>query len=157
MEETMNAGHPDIRNAFDGVSEGFTGHSRFFGDGEITGAGTYDGDGSPRLWRWVVGDGEGARQLIELCFREFRANGFHHRGSTPGTKHIALFIAHMLGDSDDLVGCFSFAEDGFGVALTEGAMVVYFCETQIFKGEVLERLERPFRRLLPGSNILQQV
>ena len=53
-----------------------------------------------------------------------------------GEQHVAGLGQQRCGDGGDLVGCFALAENDFRHAVAQGAMVVDFGETEIFKRQV---------------------
>ena len=59
-------------------------------------------------------------------------------GGAGGEDGIVVVVGKALGDLADLFGGFAGAEDGFGVAAAQGAVVVEGGEGEVLEGEGAE-------------------
>jgi len=137
VEEAVEAGDADVGDGDGRDGHGAEGNEGFGGDGSVGGAGGDDGDG---------GTGWGGIEEVRGV-EEGGAGGFVDEGGGEiDVKSLELILigaggqdgvvvgGEFFGDFADLDGGFAGAEDGFGMAAAEGAVVVEGGE-----GEVLER------------------
>jgi len=141
MEEAVKAGDADVGDGDGGDGHGAEGDHRFGGDGGVGGAGGDDGDGWPCWGRveelWWIDEGS-AGSLIDEGGGEIDEKGVELIFGGAGGEDWILVGGEALGDFADLLGGFAGAEDGFGVAAAQGAVVVEGGEGKLLEGEGAE-------------------
>jgi hypothetical protein len=147
----VDASHAYVVKVLDAVAHGAGGQDGFFGYGNVTGTGGDYEDGAFARDFGAAFDGDYAGEGMEFGGRAWRsfarlqsADGGEDFFVGAGDKDVVAAVAvaqHGADDCGDLLGSFAFAEDDFGVALAEGAVVVDFSEAQVFEGEVFQALD----------------
>jgi hypothetical protein len=155
-EETVDAGDSDVVEMLDAVAHEFGGDYGFFGDGDVAGAGgdyrdhsfavelavAVEGDGSGE--RAVDGFGDLGRYSVKLFFS--RARG----------QDIAFVLGQLRENLRHLGGSLALAENHFGHALAEGAVMINFGEAEVFEREMAQTGYRFVGCELFGADIFEE-
>ena len=153
-EEAVDAGDSDVVEVLDAVAHEFGGDDGFFGDGDVAGAGRDDEDGAFALaflgGRAIAmeGDATGKRAVFE----KVGVGGVLALGEG-GEDFVELFlggargedVGFVLGEVDenvgDLPGRLALAENDFGHAVAESAVVVDVGEAEVLERKMAQALD----------------
>jgi len=158
FEEAVDARDANVVEVFDAVAHQAGRKEGFFGNRNVAGAGRDDEDGSLPGDFGAAFDGDDAGELMELrCFGKL-ADG--REDSFVGTRDQnvvarALFSEQRTDDGHYLRWRLSLAEDDFGKALAESAVMVHFREAQVFERKMLQTLDGARGREFPGMHGFQ--
>jgi hypothetical protein len=157
FEQAMNARDADVVELIDAVAHHAGREQGFFGYGNVAGA---SGDDENQAFARDLAptlDGDDAGERVELRGVGTLSVGFFHGGenfsvgaSDENIVARVFLLEHGADDFSDLLRRFAFGENDFGEALTQSAMMVDFGKTQVLKRQVLEALDGPVGRELPG-------
>ena len=88
---------------------------------------------------------------------DFHRDRLRRLGGEARDEHAAAARQHRAGDADDLSGRLAAAEDDFGDALPQGAVVVHLRVAQILKRAHLQVQHRLLGRDRPRFDLLQNL
>ena len=158
IEEAVDAGDANVVEVFNAVPHQARGEKGLFCNGDVAGAGGDDKDGSlPGDFRAAF-DGDDAGELMELrCFGKLLDGREHFRAGTRDQNVVAraLFSEQRTDDGHYLRWRLSLAEDDFGKALAESAVMVHFREAQVFERKMLQTLDCAGGREFPSMHGFQ--
>ena len=132
-KQAVNAGNADVVQVLNFVAHHFGGGYRLFCDGDVAGAGGDYGDDSLAIAFAIPFQGDGSGEGAILHRLHFRGHGFKLFDSGPRGQHVPAVLCQPAEDAGDLGGGLTLAENDFGHALAQGAVVIDFGETEVFK------------------------
>jgi hypothetical protein len=141
---------------FDIVAHGLRRDYRFFGDGDIGGAGGDNGNSSLSINRAIFAQQDATSELVVFGFRNAFADGGILRGLAAGSEDIAFMAREPRKDFGGLRGSFAAAENNFRESGAQGAMMIELGEAEIFKRKMAQAVERLVRRELAAADLLQE-
>lgn len=145
LQQAMNAGNANIVKFINAVAHHASGERRFFGDGNIAGAG---GDDENRPFARDFGaalDSDDAGERMEVRSACGSSVGFLHSGEDfgvgAGDENVLariFFPEHGTNDFGNLLRRLAFSKNNFGKALAQRAMMIDFREAKVFERKMLE-------------------
>src|SRR5690348_4301200 len=160
FEKAVDARDADIVDGFGAIAHDAGAEQGFFGDGNVAGAGGNDGDGSFAEDVAVAFDGDDAGTGMEFGGFAEALHGGEDLGIDPGNENVvagSFLFEHGADDSGDLLRRFALAENDFGEALAESAVMVDFGEAEVFKREMLKTLDGGGGGQFPALHSLQNL
>ncbi len=132
----MDAGYAYVVDGVHLVAHGFGGDLGFFGYEDVAGAGADNRDFAFALDLGLAQETDGAGERVVFAVGMGFEDGGGHVFGGSGDEHVGGTGQEFIRDGYDVVYGFAQAEDYFGHAVTQGAVMVYLGETDVFEGEM---------------------
>ena len=155
-QQAMDAGYSDVVDVLDRISHEFRCDYGLFRYGDIAGPGGDYGDYSFAVVLAVALEDDGAGQRPEFGSVDSGCYGGVLLFGGPGRKDVAAMLGEAAEDAGYLFWSLALAEDHFGHAVAEGAVVVDLGEPQIFEGQVSEAVDGFVGRELLLFDLVEQ-
>ena len=156
MHQAVDAGYADVVDRVDFVAHHFGGDLRFFRHRKVAGSGADHGDLALAVKRAVAPYAQrtGGREVFGFGVLLLQALGDFRRDARH--QDIARFRQEGRRNRGDLIGGLAGTEDHLGHAMTQRAVVIDFCEAQIFERQVTQAIERGVDVHGTGAHFLKQ-
>jgi len=144
LEQAMNAGDTDVIEMAGSIAHQAGGEQGFFGDGNVASAGGNNENGSLPGDGGIALDGNGTGDGMKFGGAGGTLDGGVDLRVGAGDQDVVARVfmtQHGADDFGDVLGSLPPAEDDFGIALAQGAVMIDFGKADIFKGHVLQAFD----------------
>ncbi len=155
-EKAVNASDSYVVEMLDAVAHEFGGDDGFFGYGNVAGSGGDDRDDAFAVALAITLERDGSGQRAVFGFGDLGGDGFVLLFGGASGEDVSSMLGKTGEDGGNLSGRFPFAENHFGHAYAERAVVIDLGESQIFERQMAETLHRLVWRELFGADLLEE-
>jgi hypothetical protein len=156
-KQAMNAGDSDVVEVFDFIAHDFGGYDGFFRDGDVTGSGGDHGDDSLAIFLRIALQNDSAGEVAIFDGANFFLYGGKLFFAGARGQDVATVLGETGKNSCHLRRRLAFSEDDLGHAIAQGAVVIDFGETEIFKRQMAQAGDGIVGREFAVADLLEKL
>jgi hypothetical protein len=155
-QQTVNAGDAHVVEALHGISHNLGCHHRLFRHRNVAGSRRDHRDRALAIFRLVTPQGNGAGLLVIHRPRKFLLHRRELFFVGARRQHVAAMFRETRKDPGNLRGSLALPEDDLGHAHAQPPVMIDLGESQVFKRQVPQTIDRVIGREFPRAHLLKQ-